>query len=251
MYTPTLSRSSHRRRVALALFIVPAVLAVGCGDDDSESISSAACDAAVDFGAAFGEAPDDPSQFTSFATERLVPIGVTLVANLEGDAHTAATTLSEAFDEIAATGDLSSLERPDVAAARATLGAAIHDGCDLQAVEIGAIEYAYVDTPSTLDAGRVSFALRNDGVEAHEMVLFRRADGVVETLDELMALPEDELFSKVEFTGVTFGDPGSINHVAVDLEPGTYFLVCFIPQGGADDGPPHFMAGMQQTIVVT
>jgi hypothetical protein len=36
----------------------------------------------------------------------------------------------------------------------------------------------------------------------------------------------------------------------MDLEPGTYFLVCFIPQGGGD-GPPHFMGGMKETIVVS
>ena len=80
------------------------------------------------------------------------------------------------------------------------------------------------------------------------MVLFRRNDGVTENLGELMELPEEDLMSKVTFTGVTFGGPGTTNYVAMDLEPGTYFLLCFIPQG--EDGPPRFMGGMQHTVTV-
>ena len=80
--------------------------------------------------------------------------------------------------------------------------------------------------------------------------LFKRADGATESIDEVLALPEDELMSKVQFTGVTFGGPGTTNYVALDLEPGTYFLLCFLPQGGGEDGPPHFMAGMKHTLTV-
>lgn len=94
----------------------------------------------------------------------------------------------------------------------------------------------------------MSFALENAGVEEHEMVLFRRNDGVTDSLDQLLELGEEEIFSKLTFTGVTFGGPGTTSYTAMDLEPGTYFLLCFIPQG--EDGPPHFIGGMKHTVTV-
>ena len=32
--------------------------------------------------------------------------------------------------------------------------------------------------------------------------------------------------------------------------PGEYAMVCFIPVGGAEDGPPHFTQGMVQEFIV-
>ena len=67
---------------------------------------------------------------------------------------------------------------------------------------------------------------------------------------ELMESGE-EAMADLTFTGVAFGGPDTTSYAAVDLEPGTYYLVCFIPVGGGEDGPPHFMEGMQHTIAVT
>lgn len=225
---------------------------VGCGSDEAEAstVPAAACDAAVDFGAAFAQAPQDPAELKAYAVDKVVPIGDTFVKHLEGDAGKAAKTLRDTFVEVGKTGDPSLLQAPAASAASTTVGKAIHDGCDLQTVEIEAVEYAFVGAPTNLKAGRVSFALENTGVEEHEMVLFKAGDDVTESLEELLALPEEEGMAKLEFTGVTFGGPDTTNYVAVDLEPGTYFLVCFIPQGGGEDGEPHFMAGMQSTITV-
>lgn len=243
---------TSRLRVAgagLALLTLSLGGLAACGDDDEVAVSPAACDAAVALGTAMGQAPQDPAEFSSFAEQQLLPVGRTLAAELDGEARTAAETLEAAYEQIAETGDPTVLfESAEVASASATVGAVVHAECDLQAVTIGAIEYAYVDAPNELDAGRVSFALENTGVEDHEMVLFRRNDDVELTLDQLIELPEEELFSKITFTGVTFGAPGSTTYSAMDLEPGTYFLVCFIPQG--EDGPPHFMGGMKHTLTV-
>lgn len=241
-----------RSFTTLALASISLTAFAACGGDDAESSSldAAACDAAVAYGAAFAQAPEDPAEIQGFAMDQLVPIGDTFVEHLRGDDKKAAETLRDAFVEVGNTGDPSLLEAPATAAAVTTVGQAIHDGCDLQAVDIEAVEYAFVGAPSTLPAGRVSFALQNTGVEDHEMVLFKAADGVTQTLEELLALPEDEGMAQLQFTGVAFGGPDTTSYVAVDLDPGTYFLVCFIPQGGGEDGAPHFMAGMQHTITV-
>jgi hypothetical protein len=248
-----MQRTTRTRSLAtLALASLSLTAFAACGGDDAESssVDKITCDAAVAYGAAFAQAPEDPAEFKSFAMDQLVPIADTLVDNLDGDDKQAAETLRETFVEIGNTGDPSVLDTPEAAAATATVGKAIHTGCDLQAVDIEGIEYAFVGTPAELNAGRVSFALTNSGVEDHEMVLFKAADGVTEPLTDLLALPEEEVGSKIEFTGVTFGGPDTTNYVAVDLEPGRYFLVCFLPQGGGEEGPPHFMAGMQATINV-
>jgi hypothetical protein len=36
----------------------------------------------------------------------------------------------------------------------------------------------------------------------------------------------------------------------LDLEPGRYAAVCFIPIGGGEDGPPHFTGGMVAELEV-
>ena len=37
----------------------------------------------------------------------------------------------------------------------------------------------------------------------------------------------------------------------LDLEPGRYAAVCFIPIGGGEDGAPHFTGGMVAELEVT
>src|SRR3546814_13156632 len=81
--------------------------------------------------------------------------------------------------------------------------------------------------------------------EPHEMVLFRRNDGVDDPIEDLLALPEDEVMSKVSMAGVVFADaPGSEAAAMLDLAPGSYVAICFIPTGGAEAGPTHFVGGM-------
>ena len=241
-----------RRSVAAALSLTLAAGLAGCGDDADreEATPRAACDAAVDLGAAFGSVPEDPAEMGAFVEQTLVPVSDTFVEAFDDGAEAdAAATLHDAFAAMVETGDPSAFEDPAVAEAQAVIGAAVHDGCPVEAVDATAVDYAFQGIPTELGAGRTSFALTNDGVEDHEMVLFRLDDGVDLTLDELIESGEDA-FADLTFTGVTFGGPDTTSYTVVDLEPGTYFLLCFIPVGGGEDGPPHFMEGMRQTITV-
>jgi hypothetical protein len=262
MNIPTTVPAAARRIPALGLFgrrnVSTAIIslsllagATACGSDrDGDGLSAAACDAVAELDAAMAMAPQDPAEMAPFVDERLMPNVMTLMTELDGDAQHAAEIVHRAIEVVADSGDPSGMFAPETAAAQAEIGKAVHEGCDLTAAALIAEEYRFEGAPHTLPAGRVNFALTNEGVEEHEMVLFKRADGVTESLAELLQLPEDEGMSKMQFTGVTFGGPGSTSYVTVDLAAGTYFLVCFIPQGGGDDGAPHFMSGMQHTIVV-
>jgi hypothetical protein len=131
-----------------------------------------------------------------------------------------------------------------------------------------------------------SLAFLNTGAEVHELIVARKNDGVTESWDELIALPEEEAFQKVTTLGplfaapgepATFGigptGPGPMSAITVEQE-GEYLALCAIPQGmtelpdfgaeaeaqaspdaapasGAPQGPPHFVLGMRQEFTVT
>ena len=119
---------------------------------------------------------------------------------------------------------------------------------------------AFQGLPSSLPAGRTTFAFTNSGAEIHEMVVFRINDGVTETIDELLALPEEEALAKVQFAGSTFAAQGVTDIETLELTRGKYVALCFVPVGttevetddGNDEplGPPHFTEGMQAAFTV-
>ena len=61
--------------------------------------------------------------------------------------------------------------------------------------------------------------------------------------------------------GASFAAPGESDTLFVDLEPGRYVIVCFLPVGATPDnmealesgelqGPPHFTEGMVEEFTV-
>jgi hypothetical protein len=254
------------RIAAAGLALLSAVGLAACGDDDADSASSATdraggpssvtadsayCDDALAWYAVFNEAPqDDPAVMQEYAGTTLSGAADKLAASLPAEASDAGSALATAVRDVAETGSPEVLFSPDTAAALATIGGTVYNGCDLNTLDVRAVEYAYEGLPDDLDAGPAVFKLENEGVEEHEIVMFRRNDGVTASLDEILEMPEDQLMQNVTFAGVAFGAPGTTAYTATDLSPGTYFFLCFIPVGGAD-GPPHFMEGMQQTVTVS
>lgn len=163
-----------------------------------------------------------------------------------------------AVENVAETGDFGVFETPEVEAAGRNAHAFELDNCGWQRVDVTATEYAFEGVPATSEGGPTSFEFDNDGAELHEMVLLRKRDGVTESFEELLQLPQEEAMSKVEFAGVAFAAPGEqdgVNYVVTDLQPGEYAMVCFIPVGTTSeesfgDGPPHFTQGMLAEFTV-
>lgn len=250
---------------AAALALLVAAGAAACTDDDKTTSATntnatpasadqaSYCEPAIAFSSTMANAPmgdAPPEALTEFVSSELLPAAEALDTSATDDLKPQTQELTTAVTQLAAGGDPSVLGSPTVADAQSAIGRAVHENCDAEQVEITAVEYAFEGVPQTLPAGLASFALTNEGVEEHEMVVFKRNEGVNEDLEQIMQLPEEQQMEKLTFTGVTFGGPGSTSYAAVDLEPGTYFLVCFVPVGGGEDGPPHFMEGMQHTITV-
>jgi hypothetical protein len=84
----------------------------------------------------------------------------------------------------------------------------------------------------------------NEGHEDHEFVVVRANEGTTQTLDELLAMPEEQTDSLLTTAGIVFADVGqsSVGTLTLDQE-GRYFAVCFIPQGTGSDAAPSPGAG--------
>ena len=93
------------------------------------------------------------------------------------------------------------------------------------------------------------------GGEAHEIVILERNDGATQSIEELLAMSEEESSALVTFVEATGAEPGRQGLLVGDFEPGEYIAACFIAQGTTSedaegDGPPHAMEGMVKEFTV-
>ena len=252
-------------RVGAGLFAL--TLAGGitaCGDDDdttttdtteaeapAEGDNAAFCDAVVEFNTAiFGTDTEDASEDeVKEMGAQLAPLAQALVDEAPDDVAASAESVND-FVQPLAEGDTTAFD--DDTSFETYIGflESASETCEFAEVEVSATDYAF-DAPDTIAAGTVSFAFTNASeAEEHEMIVFSRADGVDLTFEEILALPEEEGESKTVFATATFAPPGESSSTLATLEPGDYAMVCFIPVGGAEDGPPHFTQGMVHEFTV-
>lgn len=97
---------------------------------------------------------------------------------------------------------------------------------------------------STTHAVRVT----NAGTQPHELVIARLADGksaedFARWAERMQGPPPGRFLG-----GVSPMAPGVSNDLALDLAPGRYALLCFVPD--AKDGKPHVAHGMVREITV-
>jgi hypothetical protein len=243
-----------RAAAAGAAVVALSLTAIGCGDDTDNAKATApkaACDAAVQLGAAFGGAPQDPAEIKAFAKDTMLPIAQQLKASVPSELSSATATLERTFSTIADTGDPSAIGGPDFEEGQRAIGDMVHNRCGVKAIDVDGVEYAFDKAPDKLREGRVSVKFTNDGHEDHELVLLRRNEGVTDDLSTILHLPQDQMMQKATFVGVAYGSPGSTSYLAADLEPGTYFMLCSLPVGGNEGAEPHFSHGMQHTLTVS
>lgn len=208
----------------------------GSGSGDSGDGDTAAfCDARAQLEAEFNEQPPDPAAVTAAIED--------LESSAPADLAESAGGLGEILAASAESGE-DPVQDPAFAGHLAPIDEFVLAECGFETVEVSAVDYAFEGLPGSLPAGQTAIALTNDGAEPHEMVVFRRAEGETRSPEELFALPEEEIFTALTFAGAAQAEPGETGLTIADLEPGSYVATCFIPMGGAEDGPPHFMQGM-------
>lgn len=264
-----------RRRLALILLALTLV-ASGCGDDDDTDDASGSGSASEP--AAAGDAdlatyceksieietlPEPDIDFENaseeeiaeglktYAAEEVVPVAEEIEKVAPEEIAAEVEVLIGATRELAETGDFeAAFGTPEVKEAEATVHAFDLASCDIASTDVTAVEYAFEGLPAAMEAGVMSFELTNGGEEPHELVLFRKNDGVTESIDDILALGEEEAQSKMTAVAGTFAEPGGDAYAIVDLESGDYAAVCFVPVGGGDEGPPHFTEGMKSEFTV-
>jgi len=166
--------------------------------------------------------------------------------------------MTGALEGFLTSGDFAAFETPEFSAAATVVYPGLEDACGIRNIAVSAVDYSFEGVPTTTEAGIYTFLLTNNSAagEAHELAVVKLKDGVDMPLDELLALPEDEVDPLIDSYGSgTFATPGSSSGALVDLTPGRWIYACFIPIGSVDgaegQGEPHFMAGMSGEIVVT
>ena len=145
--------------------------------------------------------------------------------------------------------------------------------CGWQGTRVTEVEYGFAQAPATLKPGLTSFELANQGREPHEMNI-QRLEGDVDVGELLREVarqdaerpqgkaPDGELDFRpgaTTYLGEAFAPAGKTDNLVLDLKPGRYVMVCFVPRGtvyvseqqeylGA--GPPHALLGMVHTFDV-
>ena len=96
--------------------------------------------------------------------------------------------------------------------------------------------------------GSADLTVVNEGPQPHELAIYGLGDGVtVADATAYLAAPDGPPpFTSI--TGVSAMNVEERNLLPVDLEPGEYMVICFLPD--VSDGAPHFTKGMAQPLTV-
>jgi hypothetical protein len=115
-------------------------------------------------------------------------------------------------------------------------------------VSLALVDYAFnFDKPLT--AGRHTIKVTNPSGQDHEIQLIQLASGktmadMQHWIEKMQGPPPGKAVGGV--AGMT---PGATNYFDVDLTPGEYVAICFIPD--KKDGKPHFLHGMARQFTVS
>ena len=118
-------------------------------------------------------------------------------------------------------------------------------------VNVTASEYKF-DAPAEIPAGMTTLTLTNSGKEMHHISLIKLDSA--KTMADLMAgmkamkpgTPPPGWV--IPAGGPNAAAPGASSSLTMNLQPGNYVLMCFIPDA---KGVPHMMKGMTKAMTVT
>ena len=118
----------------------------------------------------------------------------------------------------------------------------VRGNCGFAELEVLAQDYSFGGIGGEVAAGPTVIDLVNEGLEYHEIILMRRSEDATQPVEELLALPEEELGSLLTFVGAAFAAPGTTGSTVVDLTPGDYIALCFVPVGATEEAMADMMA---------
>jgi hypothetical protein len=121
-------------------------------------------------------------------------------------------------------------------------------------VEVGLVDFAF-DVPIAIAAGPQLWHIQNRGQQTHEMIVAPLDDKMTvgefnHALMNSMAGGAGNAGEQSQPVIFWFMSPGEQAWITFDLKPGTYAVVCGLPDA-AGSGHTHAELGMRQIIVVT
>lgn len=115
-------------------------------------------------------------------------------------------------------------------------------------VTVHARDFAF-DAPNEIPAGVTTFHLVNDGPGLHHVQLVRLDSGkTMADLEQALKHPGPPPAWIVFIGGPNAPDPHGESNATLDLQPGSYALLCMVDMPG---GVPHFAKGMVHPLTVT
>lgn len=120
----------------------------------------------------------------------------------------------------------------------------------IPSVTIGAKDFSF-DMPDTAPTGLVSLTINNTGKQPHQANIARLNDGVTrQQVEEALKNNPDSALPLLTFVGgPNTIDPGKSQTVVVDMPPGNYVALCFVPDP-SKEGKPHLADGMVKFFTV-
>jgi hypothetical protein len=243
-----------RRHPGVASLIVLALLVgAACGDDDGEDAGSSrstttARDTTEDTAAgetvpaeadAFCQAVLDAEEAT--LTEDPARIGPAIAVAVDA----APADQRPAVETVATEIEAGNPGSPAFTEAYLQLTEFAITDCGFVEVATTATEYSFGGLPDELDAGPTVVELDNQGSEIHQLMLLRVADEGSE-LGDLETMTEEELTDLGPVAGGAFAGPGETGSGMIDLQPGRYIAVCFLPTGATPENMPAIQSGELQ-----
>lgn len=116
-------------------------------------------------------------------------------------------------------------------------------------LSVSLVDYAFKWSKAPM-AGKQVWVVTNGAAQPHEMLVAQLAPG--KTASDLVAWVDGGMRGPppgAPVGGLSPLAPGGSNAVALDLTPGSYVLICFLPD--VKDGKDHASHGMMQTFVVS
>jgi len=96
-------------------------------------------------------------------------------------------------------------------------------------------DYCYSGMPTEVPVG-ATLTFMNAGTEIHQIVVFRRNEGVTTSWQDLIAT--QQLFTQASYVGASTANPGEAGATTVVIDqPGDYLMVCLLDQGSVPATP--------------
>ena len=120
------------------------------------------------------------------------------------------------------------------------------------ALTVALEEYQIVPEEDEITSGPTRFRALNSGKETHELYVIAAKSIEALPLDRKGSVDTEKLEEKGRLLGELEGIPsGQSCDLEVDLEPGTYVLLCNLRSRGNDGVENHFLQGMRARIKVS